>query len=705
MEAEKQYILNGLDCAHCAGKIENAIKGLDGVENTSVNFLSKKLHVKVKNSDYYNNIDNEIIGLIKEVEPDIIISKSEIGTGKLKEHISANLNDIGIFFLGILLFVVALVFPVKNFMELTLFIASYIIVGGEIVKKALRNISKGQIFDENFLMTIATIGAFAVKQYPEAVTVMAFYRVGEFLQDVAVAHSKKSIRALMDSRPDYVNLKIGNDFKKTSPQEIQVGDIILIKPGEKVPLDGKIIKGHSTLDTSALTGESLPRDLGPGDEILSGFVNREGSLLVTVMKLYEDSTVSKILELMEDAGSKKTTTENFITEFAKYYTPIVVFLAIGIALLPPIIVSNAEFSEWLYRALVFLVISCPCALVLSVPLSFFGGIGLASRNGILIKGSNYLEALNHIHTATFDKTGTLTKGVFSVDEIIPAEEYSREELLKYTAYAKSRSNHPIALSIIDMYGKQIDNSQIRSYEEVSGHGIIAQIGENIVVAGNKKLMIRENIVLPKDALEITGTIIYVGINGGYGGLITISDKTKDDSRSTINDLRKMGVKRLIMLTGDTPETGEKIGKELGLDKVYSGLLPAEKVEIIESLEKDKPSKGKLIFVGDGINDAPVLARADIGAAMGGLGSDAAIEAADIVLMTDEPSKLISGIKIANKTSRVVWQNIYFSLGVKVIVLILGATGVATLWEAVFADVGVALLAVLNSLRLLRADID
>lgn len=702
MGTEKHYVLDGLDCVHCAEKIEREIKGITGIESTSVNFINKKLYVKVRNSDDEDRIDEEITCLINQIEPDIIINKAGMKITTWKEYVLNNSNSIIIFFTGILFFIIALAFQFPIWLKGILFAVSYIIVGGEIVKKAFRNIIMGQVFDENFLMTIATLGAFAIRQYPEAVAVMVFYRIGEFLQDAAVAHSRKSIKSLLDCRPDYVNLKVGNDIREVVPQEVKIGDIIMIKPGERVPFDGTIIEGYSTLDTSALTGESLPRDLGVGDEILSGFVNREGSLLVKVAKRYEDSTVSKILELVEDAAGKKTTTENFITEFAKYYTPIAIFSAIAIAALPPLFIHGAVFHEWLYRSLVFLVISCPCALVLSVPLSFFGGIGLASKNGILIKGSNYLEALNYLHTAAFDKTGTLTQGVFSVDEIVPEGNYSEEELLQYAAYAESRSNHPIALSILNAYGNGIDDSKIKFYEEVPGHGIITKIEDKKVSIGNERMMNREHIAIPETLSDKNGTLLHVGINGEYAGFITISDKIKDDAKATISEMRKLGIKKLVMLTGDSPETGRRVGGQLGLDEVYSSLLPADKVEIIETLQKDKPSKEKLIFIGDGINDAPVLARADIGAAMGGLGSDAAIEAADIVLMTDEPSKLISAIKIAKKTKCIVWQNIYFSLGVKAIVLILGALGYAVLWEAVFADVGVALLAVLNSLRILKS---
>lgn len=597
-----------------------------------------------------------------------------------------------------ILFAIALLFNSLGYVKFTLFFVSYIIAGGDVILKAAKNILKGQIFDEYFLMSIATIGAFAIGEYPESVAVMLFYQIGELLQDIAVDHSKRSIKELMNIRPDYANLKIGYEIKRVSPQEVRPGDVIIVKPGEKIPLDGKVIEGESMVDTSALTGESVLKEVYKGAEVLSGFINKNGLLTIEVTREFAESTVSKILGLIEEASSKKAPTEKFMTKFAKYYTPIVVFLALIIAVIPPLIMPAATFKEFIYRALIFLIISCPCALVLSIPLSFFAGIGAASKNGILVKGSNYLEALSDVETVVFDKTGTLTKGVFKVTEIKSVNGMSRDALLEYAAYAESFSNHPIAESILKAYGKEVDRTKIKKYEEISGNGVRANIEGKEVLVGNAKLMKMENIDCVTG--DSTGTIIHVAIDNKYCGYILISDEVKEDSSKAIESLKKMGIKRIVMLTGDNKAVSDKIGASLGIDEVYSQLLPNEKVDVLEKLYADN-KKGKLIFVGDGINDAPVLARSDVGVAMGGIGSDAAIEAADVVLMTDEPSKLVTAIKISKRTKLIVWENILLALGVKVVVLALGALGVATMWEAVFADVGVALLAVLNSLRLLN----
>lgn len=579
-----------------------------------------------------------------------------------------------------------------------LYLVSYILVGYDVILRAAGNIFRGNVFDENFLMSIATIGAFLIGEYPEGVAVMLFYQIGELFQDYAVNRSRNSITDLMDIRPDFANVKKDETIQKKDPDEVKVGDIIIIKAGEKVPLDGKVIDGFSTIDTSALTGESLPREIEPGNNILSGSVNLNGVITVEVTKEYEDSTVSKILDLVENASSKKSTSEKFITKFARYYTPIVVILAAVLAILPPLIIDGATFNDWIYRSLSFLVVSCPCALVISIPLSFFGGIGGASRKGILVKGSNYLEALSQTETVVFDKTGTLTKGVFQVQKIHP-EGITEDELLELTAYAENHSNHPIASSIILRYGKDIDNNRITEVEEVSGHGIIATIDGKKVYAGNDKLMNKINISYYKG--ELIGTVVHVAINNEYVGYILIADEIKTDSAKAIKDLKEENIKQTFMLTGDSNTVGSYIGKSLGIDQVYTELLPGDKVEKIEEIIDQKSKYGNTVYVGDGINDAPVLARADIGIAMGGLGSDAAIEAADIVIMTDEPSKIPTALKISKKTVSIAKQNMIFAIGIKIIVLILSAAGITTMWAAVFADVGVTVLAILNSLRALN----
>ena len=583
--------------------------------------------------------------------------------------------------------------------QIVLYIISYLIVGFEVVKEAVMNILHGEFFDENFLMSIATIGAFVIGEFPEAVAVMLFYQVGEYFQSYAVKKSRKSIASLMDIRPDYANLKINGNIEKKSPEEVKIGDTIVVKPGEKVPLDGIIIEGISMVDTSALTGESVPREVKVNDTILSGCINLNGVLEMKVEKEFGESTVSKILDLVENATNKKAKTENFITKFSKYYTPIVVFLALIIAFIPPII-TKTDMLDWVYRALTFLVVSCPCALVISVPLSFFSGIGSASKKGILVKGSNYLELLSKTEIAVFDKTGTLTKGVFDVQEIKNEEGISAEELLELSTYCESYSNHPISLSIQKAYGKEIDKKRIIDSKELAGKGMISIIDQKEVACGNIKLMEELNL---KNIMQVDGigTVVYVAINKQYAGYILISDKIKEDALKAIQDLKKAGVRKTVMLTGDNKEVAEKVNQELKLDAVYSELLPVDKVNKVEELLKNKKEEAKLAFIGDGINDAPVLARADIGIAMGGLGSDAAIEAADIVIMTDEPSKIATAMKISRKTLKIVYQNISFALIVKIGVLILSAFGLASMWSAVFADVGVTVLAVLNSFRALK----
>lgn len=587
----------------------------------------------------------------------------------------------------------------NEWLQIALFIISYIIVGGDVVKRAVKNIFKGQVFDENFLMSIATIGAFFIGEYPEGVAVMLFYQVGELFQSYAVGKSRKSIASLMDIRPDYANVKKGDELVKVDPDEVQIGDIIVIKAGEKIPLDGKVIEGSSMIDTSALTGESVPREVEVGSDILSGGININGVITAEVTKEFGESTVSKILDLVENASSKKSNSEQFITKFARYYTPVVVIIAVFLAIIPPLVIDGATFSDWIYRALAFLVVSCPCALVISIPLSFFGGIGGASKKGILVKGSNYLEALSETEIVVFDKTGTLTKGVFNVQEIHP-EGVSKEELLELTAYVESYSNHPISLSLKRAYSKEIDNGRISDVEEISGHGVIATVDGKKVMAGNIKLM--KMMDIPYFKGELIGTVVHVAVNNKYIGYIVIADEVKEDSAQAIKELKAANIKQTVMLTGDNKSVGSKVAKELGLDKVYAELLPADKVKKLEELFSQKSKKGKLAFVGDGINDAPVLARADIGIAMGGLGSDAAIEAADIVIMTDEPSKIATAMKISKQTLKIAHQNIVFAIGIKIIVLILSAFGITTMWAAIFADVGVTIIAVLNAFRALNA---
>ena len=602
--------------------------------------------------------------------------------------------------IAFILFAMAIAIKFSNeWINNGIYILSYLIVGIEIVKKAIRNILRGKVFDENFLMTIATLGAFAIGEFPEAVAVMLFYQVGELFQSYAVNKSRKSIASLMDIRPDYANLIKDGETEKVSPDEVKIGDIILVKPGEKVPLDGTVIEGDSMLDTSALTGESVPRKATVGDEVLSGCINQSGILKIQVTKEFEESTVSKILELVENASSKKSKSENFITKFAKYYTPIVVIIAVVLAIIPPLLFEGQMFSEWLYRALSFLVVSCPCALVISIPLSFFGGLGGASKIGVLIKGSNYLEALANTETVVFDKTGTLTKGVFEVQKV-EAVNITEQELIRIAAHVENYSSHPIATSIKKAYGKEIENSAIQDVKEIAGQGIEAKIEGKEVLVGNEKLMQERNIEHTK--CNEVGTVVYVAINNQYAGYILISDKIKEDSKKAIEELKENGIKQTVMLTGDRKNVGEEIAEKLDIDKVYAELLPDGKVEKVEELLKEKSEKGKLIFVGDGINDAPVLAISDIGIAMGALGSDAAIEAADIVIMTDEPSKISNAIKLSKKTMRIVKENIVFAISVKVAVLILSALGLSSMWQAVFADVGVSVIAIINALRVLRS---
>lgn len=587
--------------------------------------------------------------------------------------------------------------PSGHYLRLSIFLISYLLVGLPILRKAFRNIVRGQVFDENFLMTVATLGAWGLGEYSEAVAVMLFYQIGELFQSYAVNRSRRSIASLMNIRPDYANLKEGDGSRKVSPEEVAVEDFILVNPGERIPLDGVITEGVTSLDTSALTGESMPRNTEPGSVVLSGSINLSSRITVKVTARYEMSAVAKILDLVENAVSKKAPLENFITRFARWYTPAVVILAAVIAFLPPLLASGETFRDWIYRALTFLVLSCPCALVISVPLGFFGGIGAASRNGILVKGSNYLEALSRAETIVFDKTGTLTRGRFAVQEICPSE-ISADKLLELAAYAGSGSTHPVSLSVRAAYGKEIDPSRLGSMEELAGRGLKTVVDGQTVSLGNYRLLQENGINI--EPCPDSGTFAYVAVDGKYAGYIRIADEIKPDALAAMEALRRYGVKTTVMLTGDTAAAGERVAQELRLDQVFTELLPEHKVEKVEQLLAEKSPSGRLVFVGDGINDAPVLARADIGIAMGGVGSDAAVEAADIVIMNDEPSKISAAIAIARHTLRIVKQNIIFSLGVKLVVLLLGLAGMATMWDAVFADVGVSVLAILNSLRAL-----
>lgn len=695
----KSIYFSGLFCADCAAKIENEVNRIDGVKSATLDFVSQRLTIDAMDKNDLPSIIQQASEIAVRIEPDIEIIADDKSKGASDGKSKKKWLEIMTFGLGALFFALALILNLPFWGKLSLYLVSYILIGSEVIVRAFKNILRGQVFDENFLMSIATIGAFAIGEYPEGVAVMLFYQIGEFFQDAAVNRSRKSITALMDIRPDFANLMVGNDTRRVSPDEVNVGDKIIVKPGEKIPLDGIVVEGRSTLDTSALTGESLLRDAGPGSKVLSGSINKNGVLTVEVTKAFGESTVTKILDLVQNASSKKAVTENFITKFARYYTPFVVFAAAALAVIPPLLIQGSSFSEWINRALVFLVVSCPCALVVSIPLSFFGGIGGASKNGILVKGGNFLEALNNVDTVVFDKTGTLTKGVFKVTNITSKGSISDLEILEYSALAESYSNHPIALSIQKAYGKEADKKKVSQYEEVPGHGIKANIDGKRILLGNAKLMKKNNILC--DDVNTYGTVIHLGVDEEYAGYIVISDEIKADSQIAMKDLKDLGVKSLVMLTGDNKLAGEKIGSEIGMDSVYAELLPHEKAEKLEMLDGKKSTKGCLVFVGDGINDAPVLARADVGVAMGGLGSDAAIEAADVVLMTDEPSKLVTAIKIARRTRSIVWQNIIFAMAVKGIILLLGAGGIATMWEAVFGDVGVALIAIINAMRVYK----
>jgi Cd2+/Zn2+-exporting ATPase len=725
------YILDGLCCANCAAKIERETGRLPGVKSANVDVMAQRLTLAADGDSGLPDLLAEITRIAARIEPEIKVSLSTRASGLAPgageyaarkdghaehEHGEHRVPVRKILMgAGAALFVAGMVLAPAMWARLAVFLAAYLLIGGEVVLRALKNISKGRVFDENFLMSVATIGAFAIGEYPEGVAVMLFYQVGEAFQQYAVGKSRRSIVALMDIRPDFANLKVGDEIRRVSPEEVRVGDLIVVKPGEKIPLDGLVTDGRSALDTSALTGESLPRDAEPGSEVLSGSINKNGLLTIEVKKPFGESTVSKILDLVQNASGAKAPMENFITKFARCYTPAVVFAAVALAVVPPIVLGG-EWADWINRALVFLVVSCPCALVISIPLSFFGGIGGASRNGILVKGSNCLDALHRVDTVVFDKTGTLTKGVFAVTEIVPANGFSHAALSELAAYAEAGSNHPIAVSIQKAYGKAVLRERIAEYEEIAGRGVRVRVDGALVSAGNDKLMIDAGIQFEKP--DTLGTVVYLAVDGVFAGCIVIADEVKPDSKRAIAALKALGVRKTVMLTGDSRAVGERVGRELGLDAVYAELLPQHKVERLEKLLETRTGRqgspgrrkaapggrGKLLFVGDGINDAPVLARADVGIAMGGVGSDAAIEAADAVLMTDEPSKIADAIRISKKTRAIVLQNIVFALAVKGVILALGAFGYATMWEAVFGDVGVAVIAVLNAMRAMKKDV-
>lgn len=692
---QKSYKLEGLDCASCADKIEKSVQKIHGVEKARVDFMAEKMTLEVE-SGHDLEVENEARAVIGKLEPDVkVISLKDVK----EERRNPNKNRLIRIIIAFVLFLALIIIkPSNNWVALASYLVVYVLIGGDIVKRAVTNIFHGEVFDENFLMSVATIGAFFIGEYPEAVAVMLFYQVGEWFQSAAVDQSRKSIAKLMDIRPDSANLLVNGQIKAVAPDTIEIGQQILVKPGEKVPLDGQIIDGSSMVDTSALTGESVPRTVKVGDEILGGFINKNGALTINVTKKFGDSTVSKILDLVENASSKKAPAENFISKFARYYTPVVVVLAVLLAVIPPFIFPDTSINEWVYRALTFLVISCPCALVISVPLSFFGGIGGASKLGVLIKGSNYLEILANTETIVFDKTGTLTKGNFVVQNITSVV-LPEEELLRLTATAEQLSTHPIAISIKESYGKE--TVPATAIEEVAGHGIKATIEGKTVLVGNAKLMKQFGIEAPE--VKEAGTLIFVAIDNQFAGYLVIADQLKPDAISAIKELKAEGVKQTVMLTGDNQQVAEAIAKEVGVDKVYAELLPDGKVDRLEELLKASSPKNKVAFVGDGMNDAPVLARADVGIAMGGLGSDAAIEAADVVIMNDEPSRIASAIKLSRKTLRIVKQNIIFAIAVKIIVLVLGALGLASMQAAVFADVGVTIIAVLNAMRCLRVE--
>lgn len=703
----QQMQVGGMDCGSCAAKIEAGVQKIPGISETSVNFATGRLSVTY---DPKQVSDREIRDRVISLGYTVISPESHgeandsdhrhsHGSGEfnLKEELLPVLGVVALLVLGII-FEKPLHDTPYGIGEYAVFIPAYLISGWTVLKSAGRNILRGQVFDENFLMTIATVGAIAIHQLPEAVAVMLFFRVGELFQEYSVGRSRRSIKALLEIRPDTANLKVNGRVKEVSPETVNVGDIILVKPGEKIPLDGEILEGNSQIDTSALTGESVPRTVKVGEVVLAGTINQTGVLTIRVTKKFGESSIAKILDLVENATSKKAETEKFITQFARYYTPVVVFLSLAVALLPPLFIPGATRTEWVYRALILLVISCPCGLVISIPLGYFGGVGGAAKRGILVKGSTFLDTLAAVKTVVFDKTGTLTKGVFKVARIVTKNGFSESELLEIAAKAESHSNHPIAQSIREAYGQPIGDADVTDYEEIAGHGIRAKVNNQVILAGNDRLLHRENI--QHDTCNVEGTVVHLAVDGRYAGYILIADEIKDDAIKAIQNLKSLGIEQTIMLTGDNRIVAKSVAERLGLDSYRAELLPEGKLEAIEKL-LSRSGKGKVAFVGDGINDAPVIARADVGIAMGGLGSDAAIETADVVIMTDAPSKVAEAIQVAKKTRQIVVQNIVLAMAIKGLFIALGAIGIATLWEAVFADVGVALLAIFNATRVLK----
>lgn len=698
----KKYQLKNIDCASCAAKIENELSKMPEVKFVAVNFASSTIQIDAPDIE-------EVKQKIKEIEPEAELIEtqdkilSNISDYNFKKELAENKPELIKIFVTLMLLALGLIFEKEihstpyQIAEYLIFIPAYLISGWGVLKGAVKSISKGKIFNEHFLMSIATLGAIAIDEMPEAVAVMLFYVIGELFQNIAVNRSRKSVKALLEIRPDYANIKINGDVKRVSPTEVHPGQIIVVKPGEKIPLDGIVREGNSFVDTSALTGESVPRSVKENETVLAGMINKSGLLTVEVTKEFGESSISKILELVENASSKKAETEKFITTLARYYTPVVVFGALLLAVIPPLFFAGQTFTDWVYRALVVLVISCPCALVISIPLGYFGGIGGASRKGILVKGSNYLDALTKIKTVVFDKTGTLTKGEFKVTEIKSANGFKEEDILKYAAYAEANSSHPIAKSILEAYNNRIQHNEILEVKEISGHGIKAKVNSDEIIVGNDKLLHKENI--EHDLCDIEGTVVHIAINKRYAGYIVISDSLKDEAAEAINELNKLKIKT-VMFSGDNKRSSEAFAKKLGIKEYYSELLPENKVEHLERL-LSTAHDGKIAFVGDGINDAPVIARADVGIAMGALGSDAAVETADVVLMTDSPMQVVHSIEVAKRTRKIVWQNISFALGVKLFFILLGAFGIATMWEAVFGDMGVAIIAILNAMRVMK----
>jgi Cd2+/Zn2+-exporting ATPase len=701
LQKRKKFYLEGLACASCAATIEDRISRMDTITSASVNFADSSLSIELRERDRLEDTLAQIREIVDSVEPGVRLVKGEQNEkGEDSSFFSRERIILG---LGILGFIGAILMP-ASLGKTILFILAYLVIGGRVLLLAGKNITRGRVFDENFLMTIATLGAIGIGEYPEAVSVMLFYRIGEEFQEAAVNRSRRSIKSLINIKPDSANLLVNGDILTVSPEKLKLADTIILRPGERVPVDSRVIEGRSELDVSALTGESMPEPVEPGDQVLSGSINTSGLLTLRVEKLFTDSTVSRILDLVENASSKKAPTEQFISRFAKVYTPIVVLLALALATLPPLLVPGAIFSDWLYRGLVFLVVSCPCALVISIPLSFFAGIGGASRRGILVKGGNSLQALKDVDTVVFDKTGTLTKGTFEVVGISPASGIDEKDLLRLAAMGEYHSNHPLARSIISAYGQEIDKDKIQDYEEIPGKGTCSFLAGEPLLVGNKRLMKENHILIHEQAGSplTDDSRVHVAYAGRYYGYLDLADGLKADTRAAVDRLRSLGVKRIGILSGDREPSVKHAASKAGISEYYYGLLPHEKVERLEQMIKDKRS-GKLAFVGDGLNDAPVLAMADVGIVMGNIGSDTAVEAADVVLMTDEPTKVGQAISLGRRTHRVVMQNVIMALSIKLAVLALGLLGLAGMWEAVFADVGAALLAVFNSMRVLKGN--